>query len=269
MLEDLSMNIKQLVIHVSCLSALVAAAACNNDTPTGNLEVAFEIGSGVPCDNVEDVTVKLIKFGAKPDVDGVLESTAELTVDCSAGKALLTSVETGKYNVIVEGTDAEKTVVVDNGLTAATDLAEVLEGSDTSAGTIKLSPTPAKLLFRWELNGFLDQCDKVPLKNFEIIGYKNAGKSPIAMGAFACDAPVEDPVDFYRQLPDPDRDLDGDELDSIEIAPQDATGNTVGARVVFNITPPGAGKTVKLSVSTKCTDTTCDLECAASPCAQD
>lgn len=268
MLEDLSMNIKQLVIHVSCLSALVAAAACNNDTPTGNLEVAFEIGSGVPCDNVEDVTIKLIKFGAKPDVDGVLEPTAELTVACSEGKGLLTSVETGKYNVVVEGTDAENTIVVDNGLTAETDLAEVLEGSDTSAGTIKLSPTPAKLLLRWAFNGFLTQCTQIPLATFDIVAYKNAGKSPIAMGSFTCDA-AADADDSYRTFPDEARDLDGEELDSIEIVPNDDAGNAVGAKIVYNITPPGAGKTVKLTFSTECTDTTCDLKCAAEPCAQD
>lgn len=261
------MNIKQLVTKFSCLS-LLAVAACNNDTPTGNLEVAFEIGSGVPCDNVEDVTVKLVKPGAKADVDGVIEPVAEITVACSAGKALLTSVETGNYQVIVEGTDAENTIVVDNGLTAETDLAEVLEGADTSAGTIKLSPTPAKLLIRWTLEGFLNQCTSIPVANFDVIGYKNAGKSPIAMGAFACDS-AADQDDFYHALPDTDRNVDGEELDSIEITPKDATGNVVGERVVYSITPPGAGKTVKLTFSTECTDVMCDLKCKATPCAQD
>jgi hypothetical protein len=262
------MNIKQLVTHVSCLSALVAVAACNNATPTGNLEVAFEIGSGVPCDNVEDINIKLIKPGTVADADGAIEPTAEVSVACSAGKALLTSVEAGNYQVIVEGTDAEGTIVVDNGLTAETDLAEVLEGSDTSAGTIKLSPTPAKLLMRWAFNGFLTQCTQIPLTNFEVIAYKNAGKSPIAMGTFACDA-AADADDSYRTFPDEARDLDGEELDSIEIVPQDATGNPVGDRVVYNITPPGAGKTVKLTFSTECTEAMCDLKCAAEPCAQD
>lgn len=263
------MNIKQLVTHVSCLSALLAVAACNNDTPTGNLEVAFEIGSGVPCDNVEDITIKLIKPGAKPDVTtGEIEPTAELTVDCSAGKGLLTSVEAGKYNVVIEGTDAENTIVVDNVLTAATDVAEVLENADTNAGTIKLSPTPAQLQIRWKLDGFVNQCTQVPVKTFEVIAYKNAGKSPILMGAFDCDAPADLEMS-YRSLPDPDRDLDGEELDSIEIIPHDATGNNVGDRVVYNITPPGAGKPVKLTFSTECTDTVCDLKCAAVPCAQD
>jgi hypothetical protein len=263
------MNIKQLVTHVSCLSALVAAAACNHATPTGNLEVAFEIGSGVPCDNVQDVTIKLVKPGTKADASGVIEATAELTVDCSAGKGLLTSVEAGTYDVVVEGTDADNTVVVDNLLTADMDHAEVLENADTNVGhTIKLSPTPAKLEIRWKLEGFVNQCTQVPVKTFEVIGYKNAGKSPIAMGAFDCDAPSDLEMSYHSFL-DPDRDLDGEELDSIEIIPHDATGNSVGDHVVYNITPPGAGKTVKLTFSTECTDTVCDLKCAADPCAQD
>lgn len=263
------MNIKQLVTHVSCISALVAAAACNHDTPTGNLEVSFEIGSGVPCDNVEDVTVKLVKPGTKADADGLVDAEAEVTVECSSGKALLTSVAAGKYQVVVEGTDAENTVVVDNVLSSETDIAEVLEGSDTTLGrTIKLSPTPAKLLLRWAFNGFLTQCTQIPLATFQVTGYKNAGKSTIAMGEFACDA-AADADDSYRTFPDEARDLDGEELDSIEIVPVDATGNNVGDRVVYNITPPGAGKTVKLTFSTECTDTTCDLKCAADPCAQD
>jgi hypothetical protein len=263
------MNIKQLVSHACSLSALLAVTACNNSTPTGSLEVAFEIGTGlVQCDslNVKDVTVSLLE-PLRPDVEPV--SVADVTVDCAAGKALFTNVEVGKYNVRIEGRDADRTVVIDNGLTLETDIGEVLEGQDTTLGrNIKLYPTPAELQLRWTFEGFVTQCTQIPLANFEVIAYKNKGSTPIAMGAFACDS-VPD-ADTYHTLLDPDRDLEGAELDAIEITPRDETGNSVGAKIVFNLVgPPGPGKTVKLTFSTECTADKCDLKCKDDVCLPD
>ncbi|MBK9757777.1 MAG: hypothetical protein IPO88_30565 [Nannocystis sp.] len=265
------MNTKQLVSHVASLCALIAVAACNNDTPTGNLEVSFQIGSGVPCDTlgVEDITVKLVSGS-----DLTAEPTAEVTVACDEGKALLTSVEVGTYHVVVEGTDSSNTVVVDNGLTAMdpNNQAEVLEGQDTKLNNvIKLSPTPAKLLVRWNYSSFKNQCDQIPVANYEVIGYKNGGTAQIAMGSFACDSVADAGADgTYHSFPDPNRVVDGAELDSIEITPRDATGNVVGTDIVYSLMePPGPGKTVELTFSVDCTDTTCDLACKSDPCLPD
>ncbi len=263
------MNTKQLVSQLASLCALIAVAACNNDTPTGNLEVSFQIGSGVPCANVgaEDITIKLVSGS-----DLTAEPAAEVTVACDEGKALLTSVEVGTYQVVVEGTDSSNTIVVDNGLTAMTDVAEVLEGQDTKlSNVIKLSPTPAKLLVRWNYSGFKNQCTQIPVANFEVIGYKNGGTAQIAMGSFACDSVADAGADgTYHSFPDPNRLVDGAELDSIEITPRDATGNVVGTDIVYNLVePPGPGKTVQLTFSVDCTDTTCDLACASDPCLPD
>ena len=263
------MNTKQLVSQLASLCALIAVAACNNDTPTGNLEVSFQIGSGVPCANVgaEDITIKLVSGS-----DLTAEPAAEVTVACDEGKALLTSVEVGTYQVVVEGTDSSNTIVVDNGLTAMTDVAEVLEGQDTKlSNVIKLSPTPAKLLVRWNYSGFKNQCTQIPVANFEVIGYKNGGTAQIAMGSFACDSVADAGADgTYHSFPDPNRLVDGAELDSIEITPRDATGNVVGTDIVYNLVePPGPGKTVQLTFSVDCTDTTCDLACVSDPCLPD
>ncbi len=263
------MNIKQLVSTACSLSALLAATACNNSTPTGSLEVGFEIGTGkVQCDslNVKEVTVSLLE-PLRANVEPV--SVADVTVDCSAGKATFTTVEVGKYNIRIEGRDAEKTVVIDNGLTIDKDIGEVLEGQDTSLGrNIKLYPTPAELKLRWKFEGFVTQCTQIPLANFEVIAYKNGGTTPIAMGAFPCDSVAEE--DTYHTLLDPDRDLEGAELDAVEITPRDATGNVVGTNIVFDLVePPGPGKTVKLTFSTECTAEKSDLKCEDGVCLPD
>lgn len=265
------MNIKQLVsTSVSSavsLCALVAASACNNSPPVGDLVVPFEIGSGVQCSgkNVKDVSVTLVK-----KVDDDRTDAPTVTVDCDSGEAKFDGVEVGKYKVIAEGHDPQGKVVVDNGATFEEDDAEVLEGQTvTLGGPIKMQTTPAKLWIRWELNGFLDQCSKIPLVDFEVIAYENDGADPLLMGAFACDS-MPDNEESYRFMPDPDRDLDGTDLDTIEIIPRDASGNPVGTKAYFALVQnPGPGTIVKLTVASKCTADACDLECAVAGCEPD
>jgi hypothetical protein len=261
------MNIKQLVSSACSLCALVALSACNNSPPTGTLVVPFEIGSGVACSgkNVQEVTVTL--------VDDVADDRTEapaVTVDCDEGKAQFDAVDVGTYVVIAEGKDPNGKIVVDNGATVETNVAEVLEGQVvTLPGAIKMQTTPAKLWIRWTLDGFLDQCDKIPVANFEVIAYKNDGTDQLLMGAFACDS-MPDTPDSYRILPDPDRDLDGADLDTIEIIPRDASGNPVGTKAYYAlVNTPGPGTIVKLTFSSTCTAEKCDLACADPGCQPD
>lgn len=257
------MNIKQLVTHACTFSALIVATACNNSTPTGALVVPFQIGAGADCAdvNVEKVTVTLVE----PILAG---STAEpvpvdeVTVDCAAGEALFTAVEVGEYNVQLEGTDPDNTVVVDNVLSFATDVAEVLEGQEVKLDRpIRMGSTPAELQVRWSFSGFINQCTQIPIAKFEIIASKNNGTDILLAGEFSCDS-VPDAENSYRILQDEMRKLNGAELDTIEITALDATGNPIDDTLVYNLVEvPGAGKTVQITFTAECTADTCTVTC--------
>lgn len=261
------MNIKQLVSSVCSLCALVAVSACNNSPPTGTLVVPFEIGSGVACSSkeVKEVTVTLVD-----DVADDRAMAPSVTVDCDTDQAQFDAVPVGTYTVIAEGKDPQGKIVVDNGASVESDLAEVLEGQVvTLQDPIKMQTTPAKLWVRWTLDGFLDQCDKIPVANFDVIAYKNDGVDEILMGSFACNS-MPDTPDAYRVLPDPGRDLDGADLDGIEIVPVDASGNEVGTTAYYALVQtPGAGTIVRLTFSSECTADACDLTCAKAGCQPD
>lgn len=260
----------------SALSIMLAAPACSQPEPVGDLIVPFEIGAGIECavKGVTDVEVTLleIKSGAAEDV--AVESTK---VPCTEGKALFNNIPVGTYALKVEGFDADDFVVVDNvpaidnGVLEEIEVGEVLEGRETTATTVNLSSTPAKLWVRFELNkdGFQSMCSQIPMTELLITTFKTDGADKIISITLPCVAtPTE--AGQYHYLADPERNLDGSEFDYVRVQPRDATGNMVGLDVKYALPePPGAGRTVKLTFSAECTAEKCDLECRGGACTPD
>ena len=57
----------------------------------------------------------------------------------------------------------------------------------------------------------------------------------------------------HRRVLDPNRDLDGDLVGTVEIRPKDASGADVGDTLNYMFEPPGPGRPVRLTV-------TCDTQ---------
>lgn len=255
------MKITHFVSTACILSALSTLSACNNDTPTGALTVPFQIGSNDVCTfknpadmdiPVEDVRIALYR----PGTIGSAEPVAEETVPCADKEASFTTIAAGTYEIVAEGLDANRLVVFDN--VGEMNKAEVLEGQDTSADRVRLSLTPAKVYLRWSYGFGNSQCSQIPVKKYAVEARRDDGNSKLGEGDFACDAVTDDP-DNYHLLADEGRVINGNDLDTIEITPKDASGGDVGMYASFSFAPPGPGGSVKLSITVECSDTECNL----------
>jgi hypothetical protein len=238
------------------LSALAVAPACGGEDPPGSLTIPFVIGADVACSTLGVVEVKVDLVTAAG------ETIDSETVACDDGQAEFMGVPTGNYEVQVTGTDVEKVIVVDNLGKMPPDKAEVTSGTQNVLDDITLRPTPAKVLVRWQLNDGFGQCTDVPVVEFEVKTYEKKGSSPLLPYVFDCD-PEAAPEGGYNVVVDPDRAIAGDDLDTILIDPVDAMGNSLVADPLrFEMTPPGLGRTVKLTALVNCTADPCVISCA-------
>lgn len=257
-------------VTTAILSALGTLAACNNDTPTGALTIPFQIGSNGVCSfknpagddvPVTEVTISLYRKGTLGK-DGA-EVLAQATADCADGEVSLGTVNSGTYDIRAEGTDADRLVVFDND--GEGDIVEVLEGQDIVADSVRLNLTPAKLNVRWMFTGFeFNQCTQVPLKTLSVEARRDGGGSSLGEGSFSCDS-AADVMGGYHKLVDDGRDLNGNDIDTVEIVPQDGAGKKIGDVASFSFDPPGPGRTINLTISIVCTATECDLSGSGVP----
>ena len=261
------MKITQLV-STACLHSALGTLACNNDTPTGALTVPFQLGSSGSCSFKNaadmDIPVESVRVALyRPGTVGTAEPIAEDTVDCADAQALFTTVNAGRYEVVAEGLDADDLVVFDNEGEDST--VEVLEGQDITADKVRLNLTPAKLNVRWSFDGFENnQCTQVPLKTLAVEARRDDGNSSLGSGVFTCDQAADGEMGYHK-LADDDRRLNGIDIDTVEITPQDASGKMIGEIAVFNFEPPGPGHTINLTIKIACTDTGCDLSGSGTP----
>lgn len=256
------------ITHLASTACLLSVlAACNNDTPTGSLTVPFQIGLNGVCSYKDpagvDVPVANVRIGLyRPGTIGTEEPVLEDTVACSEGAVEFPTVNAGTYEIVAEGLDSADLVVFDN--EGADSKAEVVEGQAGTAQEIRLLLTPVKLYLRWTFGFGNSQCDQIPLKVLAVEALRDSGASSLGIGDFACDqeAVIEG---NYRLFIDENRDLNGNDLDSVVITPQDAAGKSVGQEATFQFAPPGPGRSVKLSITIECTDTACDLMGSGTP----
>lgn len=263
-----------LFVSSACLAgALVALAACNNDTPTGSLTVPFQLGANSVCTfkdpagadvAVETITMRLYRPGT---VETAEEPVAEEQAPCSDGEIVFGTIDAARYTVVAEAKVGDK-VVFDNGGSVEEDVVEVLEGQEVTADSVRLTLTPVKVLLQWSFGFGNSQCSQIPMKNLEITTLRDDGNSELgAGGVFSCDQPLD--IGNYRLLADPDRSLNGNDLDTIEIVPTDAAGKAVGTFVTYQFPEPGPGGEIRLSVVIDCSDTACDLACKDGTCTPD
>lgn len=249
----------RLVASLLCLTAL---NACNKEDPPGSLIVPFSIGAGIDCSTL-GVTQVTVELWSMPAEGAPGEQVADETVSCSDGQAEFTSVPVGRYEVRASGIDGESIVIVDNGGKSKVDTAEVTSGAMNTADDVNMSITPAKILVRWKLNDGFGQCTDVPAAQFVVTAYSNSGGTQMYQYAFDCD-PAEEQVMGYNIVLDDGRQIEGDELELITVNPIDAKGNDLlPDPLYYQMTPPGYGRTVKVTAQLDCSGTDCTLSCAA------
>jgi len=248
-----------------CLTAL-AAPACGGDQPTGSLIVPFQIGANVACSaiGVTDVTVQLWTMpseGAEPTM------AEEETVACDDKQAVFSSVDAGRYEVRAFGIDDQMIGIVDNGGKDPVDTAEVTSGAENTSDPVLMSTTPATVEVRWSIGGGFVQCSAIPSKKFRVSLFENGGANQLHTHTFPCDE-MGDGMGYHLVL-DEGRDIKGDQLDLILVEPLDAQDKLNGTGAQFVLTPPGHGRTVKVSTNVDCPMDTCDVTCAVDTCMPD
>ncbi|MBZ5715996.1 hypothetical protein [Nannocystis pusilla] len=250
----------RLLVNFLALTALVVAPACQGDDPPGSLIVPFKIGANVPCSvlGVTDVTVALHKYTGASDVGDEIDTEI---VACEDGQAEFNGLQAGRYHIRVSGVDGEDVIVADNFDNDPLDKGEVTSGAENTADVVTISPTPAKILVRWQLNGGFGMCTDVPITTFRVETYEKEGLSELLTYDFDCD-PEEDAVMGYNAVIDPTREIAGDDLDLIKIDALDDKGaSLVTSPLSFKMNPPGHGRTVKLTAVVDCA-ADCSIDCA-------
>lgn len=246
------------LLPLACLplvTALAGLTGCTTDP--GNLEIPFSIGSSsVTCESAEVATVEMTLIEISDEGDEPVEYQG--SAPCTDGSVTFAGVAASEYDLFVSAKSSEGTTVFDNQGPASLKKVEALEGQTVTTEEVRLDPTPARILVRWELTkgGAQVFCGGVDTKQFQVSAYTPDGITTLLEAdAIACDAdPAESP---YHVVPDPDRTLDGTRVGQIEVTAQDMGGATVGApSVVMLDASPGRGASIKIKVA--CIDEECE-----------
>lgn len=240
------------------LAALATLGLGGCTTDPGSLVIPFSIGAAsVTCDGVgvDKVEMHLIEISEEGSADPV---TYDAEAPCVDGQVEFSGIAVGNYELEVRALASDGVTVFDNEDPSSLKKVEALEGQTVTTETVELTPTPAQILVRWDLKqaGFSAQCANVMTQQFEVSLFTADGVSKLLTAEpIACDAPA-DVAPGYHLVPDPDRKIDGTQVGTIQINPQDAMGNDIGTPIVFDmLTPPGRGRSVKVTVS--CDDDVC------------
>lgn len=238
-----------------CTTTLFAALAlgvtgCADEDQSGTLTVEYQFGAADRSCAEEGVT----------DVRISLSGTEFAHESCDDEPITLPSVPAKGYSVLVEGIDAEGTTIRDNlGSPATDENVEVLGGSSQTI-EVRMTPTPATLRMRFIV---LDDdgapyppAATVPIKSFDVVAYRNGGSLDLLSHSFVYAQLMSTTVD----VPDPDRDLVGDDLDYVTLDVIDQQ-NAQAAQLSWDIDPPpGAGRIVEIVVTCHGTDCSGELE---------
>lgn len=231
------------------LSLAVLSAGCEGDAPpTGTLLVPFQLGNGTATCGEQNV----VKVRGTLD-DGLYEAEVTCAADDTTGEVLFSDVEEGNYPMQLVGLDDEGIPVVDTPVVPVEVAFEGEKNSMEYESTVSLSTAPARLEIRWNL-GF-GSCESTGIDSLQIVAYGSNGMKTLLDTDLACSLTGDSEGD-YRRVPDPDREVDGELLDEIEVQPLDKNRVEIGDPVVFTLEPPGAGRTVQLSI--ECTAAGCE-----------
>ncbi|MCB9703416.1 MAG: hypothetical protein H6711_16105 [Myxococcales bacterium] len=235
------------------LAALVVG--CSVDP--GNLEIPFSIGAAsVTCESADVATVSMV-------LTEITEEGSDQPVmysgdaPCTDGSVTFTGVNPGNYDITVSAISSTGVTVFDNLGPTSLHTVEALEGQSVTTDVVKLTPTPARVLIRWDLSkgGAQVQCGGVDTKQFQVSAFTADGITELLSAEpLACDSdPDESP---FHVVQDPLRTLDGTQVALVQVTPQDAMGGTVGTpSEVMLAGPPGRGESIKIVVY--CEDEVC------------
>lgn len=236
------------------LIAVATLASCKADKGPGSIVVTFVLGNSKTCEEVGVTDIRATAFKGDFDNPTVLFSEEAPCVD---GEVVLESVDPNTYELRVIGYDENGVATFDNlGQTAP---ARVVEVFDASESTIEsdLTARPAELRVRWRLGteGF-GNCDGVGIARFEIAAYQTGGGTQLLSHVLDCDAPGDSLG--YREIPDPNRELNGVLFGEVGVQALAADGSDVGTPALYVFDPVGPGYPVEVGI--ECTDAGCVLE---------
>ncbi|MDH5672793.1 MAG: hypothetical protein OEZ06_11625 [Myxococcales bacterium] len=214
-------------------------AGCNmgEGDDSGVLVAPFELGNRKDCQSLGIAAVR-----AELDGGRVVEE-----VECEVGQVRFEPLAPGSYEIVLYGLDAEGIPVMDSLAAGPTEVDVVGAGTTVVVDpAFKLTAAPAHLQLRWDL-GF-GSCDSTAIDHFGITAWSFDGSELLLETEVLCSMTGDGP-DQYRLVPDLERELSGDEVGEVDIQAYDASGVTVGDSVSFAFDAPGAGRSVKLSLS--------------------
>jgi hypothetical protein len=238
-------------ILTRCLVLLTVVSACGGGDETGNATINYKLGTGVACD------AQLLGIGGLGVVETVratlMRGDTMIVRDepCNPDEGI--SVDTapaGNYDLLVEGLDAVGTPVMNNVKHAPSQQIEIIGGSSQDFDA-DLFPAPAIVEAKLDVlvDGQFAQCQFLEVQFIELTMFRNA----TPMLTFEFD--VCQTMPGYNPVPDLEGLIEGAELNQINVVAKDPSQNEV-ADFTIPLDPPGAGKTVQVSIT--CDNTDCE-----------
>lgn len=223
---------------LAALGLAALASGCAEDEGKGTLIVPVILGPDRDCDEVgvESIRISLAEEEYANEVGCSDESPREVRLE---------GVPAGRYELLVEGIDGEGVTVMDNLADEERDRrVEVLgDGASVTAPDAVLTSSPA--IFELTVDFMASSCAASGIDVFEIRAFDNAVDQLLTY-ELECD----DETLGTTIIPDPGRDLDGDEFGDFTITPRDKSGAAVGSPLspAMPFPPPGPGRTVAVTL---------------------
>lgn len=229
------------------LFAVSITVGCGDDPQSGNLSVSYTLGFANSC-TAFAVPIDTVRVTVGNQI-------ASASAPCDPSEPIeLSGVKAGTHDLLVEAIDAENYVVMDNiAAPQEDDRVEVHGGSSTNVDA-DLAATPAKLRFRWALLNAADNfplmCGQSNAAIFQVNAYENGGTGLLfGPHEFECqpDPDLTD-SDGFSPVPDPDRQINGSDLDAVSVEIQNMAGTMIDT-VPFMFDPPGPGRTLDFTLT--------------------
>jgi hypothetical protein len=156
----------------------------------------------------------------------------------------------GNYDLIVEGLDAVGDAVMDNSKHTDSQSIEIIGGSSQEVEA-DLFPTPGIVTAKMDIlvDGQFAQCQFLDVKTIELTMFRNS----TVMHTHQFD--VCSTMPGYNPVPDEEGLIEGALLNQIVVKALDDAGAEVDEFTIPVMPPPGAGKTVQISIT--CDNTDC------------
>lgn len=216
---------------------LLGVLACGKDDESGSINVNYTLGAANMCETLGVLTVQ-----ADVGMGKAMES-----VDCDPSQPIVVAgLKAGHYALLVQAIDAEGFAVMDNqGDEDSLDVSVVGGASKDVNAELTATPAIVRLKATPLYEGQPAQCTFADLKlaTFRVATYQNSGTNELLTYDFGCDL---DPG--YNVVPDEDRQINGQNLDSVSIIALDDAGDELD-RLTFMFEPPGPGRTVDFDVT--------------------